>query len=245
VPEIPLVLENAVESIDKTKKAIATLKTLGAYADVEKSGESKKLRAGVGKMRNRRYTSRRGPLIVYNEDHGISQAFRNLPGVELVQLDRLNLLQLAPGGHLGRFVIWSQGAFQKLNDNWGNYKEGSLHKSGYKLPRAQMANSDLTRLINSDEVQSVVRPAKRNVRPFVQKRNPLKNLGAKVKLNPYALVQRRNELLNQTSRKLRRRALLSGKIKPNKADADVAKNAKTARKLWHKLHTANTKHITA
>lgn len=47
---------------------------------------------------------RRGPLIVYNEDHGVRQAFRNLPGVELISVDRLNLLKLAPGGHLGRYV---------------------------------------------------------------------------------------------------------------------------------------------
>lgn len=53
-------------------------------------------------MRNRRYTMRRGPLVVYNEDHGIQQAFRNLPGVETISVDRLNLLKLCPGGHLGR-----------------------------------------------------------------------------------------------------------------------------------------------
>ena len=55
-------------------------------------------------MRNRRYTMRRGPLVIFNEDHGIKQAFRNLPGVELIQVDRLNLLKLCPGGHLGRLV---------------------------------------------------------------------------------------------------------------------------------------------
>ena len=27
-------------------------------------------------------------------------------GVELCSIDRLNLLQLAPGGTIGRFVIW-------------------------------------------------------------------------------------------------------------------------------------------
>ena len=33
-------------------------------------------------------------------------------------------------------------------------------KKGFKLPRSVMTNSDLTRLINSDEIQSVVRRAK-------------------------------------------------------------------------------------
>lgn len=31
---------------------------------------------GKGKMRNRRYTLRKGPLVVYGADHGISKAFR-------------------------------------------------------------------------------------------------------------------------------------------------------------------------
>ena len=42
----------------------------------------------------------------------------------------------------------------------GTAEAESTQKKGYKLPRAPMTNSDLTRLINSDEVQSVVRPKK-------------------------------------------------------------------------------------
>lgn len=44
--------------------------------------------------------------------------------------------------------------------NAGTVEAESTQKKGYKLPRAPMTNSDLTRLINSDEVQSVVRPKK-------------------------------------------------------------------------------------
>lgn len=53
-------------------------------------------------MRSRWYASRKGPLIVYgNEGSTIVKAFRNLPGVEAANVERLNLLKLAPGGHLG------------------------------------------------------------------------------------------------------------------------------------------------
>ena len=48
-------------------------------------------------MRNRRFTMRRGPLIVYKNGGDIEKAFRNLPGVELDCVDRLNLLDVAPG----------------------------------------------------------------------------------------------------------------------------------------------------
>merc|ERR1712002_319911 len=78
IPEVPVVCTNAIESLTKTKAAVSLLKRLNAYEDVEKCQNSKKIRAGKGKMRNRRYTMRRGPLVIYNEDHGIKQAFQKL-----------------------------------------------------------------------------------------------------------------------------------------------------------------------
>merc|ERR1711973_414565 len=157
VPEVPVVCTNAIESLTKTKAAVALLKQLNAYDDVQKCQNSKQIRAGKGKMRNRRNVMRRGPLIVYNEDHGIKQAFRNLPGVELISVDRLNLLKLSPGSHLGRFCIWSEGAFQKLDSIYGTMRKASTEKTNFKLPRAKISNADLPRLINSDEVQTVLK----------------------------------------------------------------------------------------
>ena len=34
--------------------------------------------------------------------------------VDCIQVDALNLLKLAPGGHVGRFCIWTEAAFKKL-----------------------------------------------------------------------------------------------------------------------------------
>jgi len=166
-------------------------------------------------MRGRRHVNRRGPLIVVNEDAGASKAFRNLPGVEVANVSSLNLLQLAPGGHLGRFVIWTKAAFEKLNANWGSVARQSTQKKGYTLPRNVMFNSDVARLINSDEVQSKVRPAIKAIVRAPLKKNPLTNLGARVKLNPYAMALRRSEILGaarrQKSRDAAKEAVRSGK----------------------------------
>jgi len=43
VPEIPLVVDGAIEKLQKTKQAIAALKHLGAYGDVEKAAASRKI----------------------------------------------------------------------------------------------------------------------------------------------------------------------------------------------------------
>jgi len=198
VPELPLVVKDAAESLAKTKQAISLLKKLGCEAELNHVTDSKKLRCGKGKLRNRRYTMRRGPLVVYNEDNGITKAFRNIPGVELSNVERLNLLQLAPGGNLGRFVVYTEGAFKKLNHIFGTYKGPGTQKRGYNLPRPMMTNCDLNRLINSDEVQSVVRPALEGPKKYGQKKNPLKNKGIAARLFPGINVKKRVATLKQT-----------------------------------------------
>lgn len=67
---------------------------VGVAADLDKAKSSRNIRRGKGKMRNRRYVGRKGPLVIYANDSGISKAFRNLPGVEVASVDRLNLLQV-------------------------------------------------------------------------------------------------------------------------------------------------------
>jgi large subunit ribosomal protein L4e len=186
VPEFPLVLSDSLNRVSKTKDAIAILQQCGAFADVQKSKDSKKIHVGVGKMRNRRHTQRKGPMIVYDVSEGLDKAFRNLPGVELSLVDNLSLLDLAPGGHLGRFVVWTKGAFEKLDSIFGTFEEGAKFKSGFNLPRNFMTNADLGRIINSDEIQSVVKPAvKESTLTIPKMRNPLRNSAVKIALNPY------------------------------------------------------------
>merc|ERR1719428_2053263 len=101
---------------------------------------------------------RKGPLVVYSQnDAPIKRAMRNIPGVETSSVERLNLLTVAPGGQFGRLIIWTEGAFKKLSEIYGNLKSGAPLKKGYHLPRPMMANADVARIINSDEVQSVLR----------------------------------------------------------------------------------------
>merc|ERR550514_1022771 len=133
VPELPLVVGDGAESISKTKQAIDLLKKLGCEEELTKVTQSKKVRAGKGKYRNRKYTLRRGPLVVYGEDSGLTKALRNIPGVESSSVDALNLLQLAPGGVFGRFVIFTESAFKKLNEIYGSYRSGAPAKKGYRL----------------------------------------------------------------------------------------------------------------
>lgn len=195
VPEVPLVVSSTAFSdaaIKKTSSAVALLKAVGASQDVEKVKDSRKLRAGKGKLRNRRHRQRRGPLVVYEPEKDgkdIVRAFRNIPGVETCPVYALNLLQLAPGGHLGRFVIWTSSAFAALDSVYGSTTEPSELKRDFLLPSNLVAQPDIAKLINSSEVQSVLRPVRGGAvskRGVVQKKNPLKNKQVLLRLNPYA-----------------------------------------------------------
>ncbi|CAM9422777.1 unnamed protein product [Ectocarpus fasciculatus] len=210
VPELPLVVDTSLETCSKTAAALATLTALGAAAEVEKVKDSKKIRAGKGKMRNRRYVMRRGPLVIYDKSEGISRAFRNLPGVETACVDRLNLLTLAPGGHIGRFCVWTQAAFDKLDSIYGTYTEKSDVKSNFQLPRHCMTNTDLNRIINSDEIQSVVNDPKpeAQVRRVARKVNPLKNRGVMLSLNPHHDARIAAQQAQQEANKAGRKAVL-------------------------------------
>jgi len=52
--------------------------------------------------------------VVYHEDGGIAKAARNIPGVDVVKVDNLGVIHLAPGGVPGRLTIWTAGAIEAL-----------------------------------------------------------------------------------------------------------------------------------
>jgi len=124
-----------------------------------------------------------GPLIIFKEDHGFSRAVRNLRGVDFCNIRCLNLLKLCPGGHVGRLLIWTESAFRMLSNLYGTDTTAARYKKGYIMPRTIMINSDLNRIINSQEVQSAIRPKKPLAR-VQPKRNPLKHPHLYARLNP-------------------------------------------------------------
>jgi len=193
LPEIPLVVANeALEGLAKTKKALAVFKKLNIEDDVQKVKYSVVHRPGKGKMRNRPYKEKVGPLVVVNSGSmsSVAPAVRNLPGVEIADVARLSLLRLAPGGHLGRLVVWTRSAFEQLDKLWGTNKTPSLLKKGFTLPRSILANPDISRLIKSDEVRSALRPI-RTISKRKNWLNPFTHPQRMEKLNPYLTVLRR------------------------------------------------------
>ena len=45
------------------------------------------MRTKKGKLRNRRHVQKLGPLVIYDQDQGVTKAFRNIPGVDVIQVN--------------------------------------------------------------------------------------------------------------------------------------------------------------
>lgn len=111
---LPLVVEDAVESLESTRDAVKFLQALGLEEELDRAG-TKKVRAGRGTMRGRKYRGRTGPLVVLSADAPAVRAFRNLPGVEVAEPRNLNAELLAPGGDAGRLTLFSEKALSEVN----------------------------------------------------------------------------------------------------------------------------------
>jgi large subunit ribosomal protein L4e len=164
VKEVPIVVSNDVESIKKTKEAVAVLKAVGCYDDVKRVMEGKIHRSTKGKFRRSAFRTKKGPLVVFYNDNGISKAFRNIPGVDCIHVSKIELKHFAPGSQIGRLTIWTQDAFQHLDEVFANERK-------FKTPRSIITNTDIERIIDSDEIQSVLRPKLAPV-PLPKGRNP-------------------------------------------------------------------------
>ncbi len=114
--ELPLVAENAIESLDKTADVRKFLVAAGLWDDVERAKLGRNIRAGKGKMRGRKYKNRKSLLIVAASDQGLGKAARNLPGVDFITVEKLNAELLAPGTQAGRLTIWTESSIQKLSE---------------------------------------------------------------------------------------------------------------------------------
>ncbi len=119
VPQFPLVIEDAFESLAKAKEVEDTFVSLGIDEDLTRVKDSRNIRAGKGKRRGRKMKQAVGPLIVVVEGKSLVNAASNLPGVEVTTVANLNTEMLAPGTHPGRLTIWTNGAIEKLTALYG------------------------------------------------------------------------------------------------------------------------------
>lgn len=109
----PLIIDSSIENIEKTKKVKEMLKKLGLETELIRCAQ-KKVRAGKGKSRGKKYKKKRGPLIIISKECKLLKSAGNIPGVDICEIRNINAEILAPGTVPGRLTIWSKGAIELL-----------------------------------------------------------------------------------------------------------------------------------
>jgi len=112
--ELPLVVDDAFEDLQKTTEAVEAFEALGIHQDVERADEGRHIRSGQGTTRGRKYKQPKSVLVVTSEEP--SRAARNLAGVDVATAGEVNAEDLAPGTHPGRLTLWTESAIEEVAD---------------------------------------------------------------------------------------------------------------------------------
>lgn len=113
----PIVVDDDVQSIATTASVYNLFEKIGISHDIDRAKEGTKIRAGRGKMRNRKY---RVPvsvlLVVSDKDAPVVKGANNLPGVEIKSVNSISAATLAPGGDMGRLTVYTKSAIAKIGE---------------------------------------------------------------------------------------------------------------------------------
>ena len=118
--KVPIVVVDELEEVDKTREVKEVFESLGIWSDVERVKDGRSIRSGKGTARGRKYKKKVGPLIVVSEDRGISRGAKNIPGVDIAQIDQLDTEDLAPGGDPIRLTVWTESALEEIDRRFSN-----------------------------------------------------------------------------------------------------------------------------
>lgn len=112
---LPVVVDDDIEGIEKTKEFEAALRAIGVGDDLDRASDGRKTRPGRGKMRGRRTRTPKSLLFVVSGlEAPVLTAARNLLGVDIATPDMLNTELCAPGGDAGRLVVFTKSALATL-----------------------------------------------------------------------------------------------------------------------------------
>ena len=110
---VPIIIESEFENIKKSKEVISVLKNIKLEEEIKRTSK-RKIRAGKGKTRGRKYKTKVGPLIIVSNTCDLINTAKNIPGLDVCVVNYLNAKLLAPGGQPGRLTIFTENAINKL-----------------------------------------------------------------------------------------------------------------------------------
>ncbi len=113
----PIIFTDDFDNIKSTKAIHGLLEKI-ASAELKRT-EKKKVRAGKGKLRGRRYSKKKGPLVILPKNCPAIKASRNIPGVDAISVPNVNVELLAPGTQAGRLIVTTKATLNELQKKFG------------------------------------------------------------------------------------------------------------------------------
>jgi large subunit ribosomal protein L4e len=127
---IPIVMSDDFSNITKTKEVEKALEKI-LSSDLERC-KKRKIRPGKGKMRGRKYRQKKGPLIIVDAECNLLKSAKNIAGVDVTTIEKMNAEMLAPGAQAGRLTIFTQAALEKLDDHFEVLRKSSGGKKNFE-----------------------------------------------------------------------------------------------------------------
>lgn len=159
--DYPLVLDQEIEKISKTKEVISLLNSLGFSEELKRCSRITK-KSGKAKRRGRTKKVRKGPLIVVSEKCNFMKAARNILGVDVIDVKSLNVELLAPGSDCGRLTLYTTKALEILENeklfldkkNKIDYKDNKDNKINTSKEKKENKSKKLIKKIKKIEMEN-------------------------------------------------------------------------------------------
>jgi large subunit ribosomal protein L4e len=154
----PFILAEEFNNVKKTAELRKSLLKLGFKDELERSSVVK-VRAGKGKVRGRKYKTRKGILFVLSKESDLSKSARNIAGSDIVLVKNINVELLAPGTEPGRLTLFTESAVKELS-------ESKLFTKNYQ-GKSETAEDKKSKSSKSDETKKPAKAA--SAKPKVAK----------------------------------------------------------------------------
>ena len=151
---LPLIVEGKFLSLDRKEFLKSLKKILGDFYEI--SVKRKTIRAGIGKMRARKYKKNAGLLLVIGKDEN-----KKIKGIEITKSDELTVSDLVSNG--ARLTLFTENAIKELEDFVDGKKENGV--------KGKEIEDDKSKL-NKEKVKIVKNKKNENtIIPYAQKTN--------------------------------------------------------------------------
>ncbi len=137
--ELPLILDNDIYNLNKTSELIKLLTKVGLEKELERL-QTKKVRAGQGSKRGRKYQNKKGPLFVLGKNSHVVKILKSIKGFDCILVNNINVELLAPGGMPGRLTFFAKDAINMLEDKklFLDKKISKENKVEIKVPKKEV-----------------------------------------------------------------------------------------------------------